>query len=289
LQNTSTGVLAAPNQPLIHAKASGNSPRLVLTYRPLDDATLYATAARGYRSGGPNVGLPQGIGCTLTSAYSPLYNPDSAWNYELGAKTEFWQHRLTVDVAAYRIDWKGVQQAVADPGCGYLFVANVGDAVSKGLEAEVNFKPTESLLLYASGTYTNAEFTSIAGAFQGAASAQPGDSVPDVPHQKFNVGGEYNHPIVADYSGYLHLDWSHLGAVPTGFTYSDTRPAYSSLDAAIGVRTQHYDVSLYGHNLTNSNGILSIAEDAVSSYGNVFRSQISTPPRVIGIDLKLHY
>jgi hypothetical protein len=110
-----------------------------------------------------------------------------------------------------------------------------------------------------------------------------------VPHQKFNVGGEYNHPIVADYSGYLHLDWSHLGAVPTGFTYSDTRPAYSSLDAAIGVRTQHYDVSLYGHNLTNSNGILSIAEDAVSSYGSVFRSQISTPPRVIGIDLKLHY
>ena len=86
LENTQSGVLAAPNQPLVHAKASGNSPRVVLTYHPIDDTTLYATAAKGYRPGGPNVGLPTGIGCTLNNAYSPLYQPDTVWNYELGAK-----------------------------------------------------------------------------------------------------------------------------------------------------------------------------------------------------------
>ena len=37
-----------------------------------------------------------------------------------------------VDVAAYRIDWKNVQQAVTDPGCGYLFVANAGSATEQG-------------------------------------------------------------------------------------------------------------------------------------------------------------
>ena len=101
-------------------RPAAHSPRLVLTYHPPDDATLYATAARGYRPGGPNVGLPTGIGCSLTNAYSPLYQPDSVWNYELGAKTEFLQRRLSIDVAAYRIDWKNVQQAVTDPGCGSL-------------------------------------------------------------------------------------------------------------------------------------------------------------------------
>jgi len=289
LENVQGGDLAAPNQPLVHAKASGTSPRLVLTYHPTEDATVYATAARGYRPGGPNVGLPTGIGCALNNAYSPLYEPDSVWNYELGAKTEFLQRRLSIDVAAYRINWKNVQQAVTDPGCGYIFVANVGTAQSNGFEAEINFKPVESLVLSASGSYTHAEFKSIAGPFQDASSVQPGDAVPDVPREKFNVGGEYTTAIVADRTGYLRLDWSHLGSVPTGFTYHDTRPAYNALDAAVGLRTEHYDLSLYGHNLTNTNGIRQISEGTSYSFGGVFKTQISTPPRTVGIDLKMHF
>ena len=34
LENVQTGVLAAPNQPRVHAKANGTSPRFVLSYRP---------------------------------------------------------------------------------------------------------------------------------------------------------------------------------------------------------------------------------------------------------------
>jgi iron complex outermembrane receptor protein len=289
LENTQSGVLAAPSQPLVHAKASGNSPRVVLTYHPVGDATIYATAARGYRPGGPNVGLPTGIGCTLNNAYSPLYQPDTVWNYELGAKTEFLDRRLSIDVAAYKIDWKNVQQAVTDPGCGYLFVANVGTAQSKGVEAEINFKPFESLLLSAGGSYDHAEFTSIDVPFQGAGTAQPGEAIPGVPYQKFNIGAQYTRAFFADYTGYMRLDWSHLGNIPAGFTYNVTRPAYSALEAAVGVRTGRYDLSLYGHNLTNSNGILEIQEGALYSFGNVFKTEISTPPRTIGIDLKMHF
>ncbi len=288
LENVQSGVLAAPNQPLVHAKASGNSPRLVLTYHPVDDATVYATAARGYRPGGPNVGLPTGIGCALTNAYSPLYQPDTVWNYELGTKLEFLNRRLSIDVAAYRIDWKNVQQAVTDPACGYLFVANVGTAESKGVEAEINFKPIESLLLSASGSYDHAEFTSIDQPFVDAAAAQAGQAVPGVPKQKFNLSGEYT-AVIADRTGYLRVDWSHLGQVPAGFGYDAIRPAYGSLEAAVGVRSGHYDLSLYGHNLTNANGILEIQEGASSSFGNTFDSRISTPPRTLGIDLKMHF
>ncbi len=288
LENTQSGVLSAPSQPLVHAKASGNSPRLVLTFHPVDDATVYATAARGYRPGGPNVGLPTGIGCTLNNAYSPLYQPDTVWNYELGTKLEFLGRKLSIDVAAYRIDWKNVQQSVDDPGCGYLFVANVGSARSKGVEAEINFKPIESLLLSASGSYDHAEFTSIDAAFEGAGAAQSGEAVPGVPRQKFNLGGEYT-AVIANHTGYLRLDWSHLGSIPAGFTYNGVRPAYDSLEAAVGVRAGHYDLSLYGHNLTNSNGILEILEGATYSYGNTFTTQITTPPRTVGVDLKMHF
>ena len=288
LENVQADVLAPPSQPLVHAKASGNSPRFVLTYRPIGDATLYATAARGYRPGGPNVGLPAGVGCTLNDAYRPLYDPDSVWNYEIGAKTELWQRRVSVDVAAYRIDWKNVQQAITDPGCGSLFVANAGTAQSKGVEAEINVRPIDALRMWFSGSYTRATYQSIAAAFQDASAVHPGDAVPDVPRRKLNVGGEYTRSL-GNYSSFLRLDWSHQGSVPTGFTYNDVRPAYSNLDAAIGVRGARYEASLYGHNLTNSVGILSIAQSTADSYGSVFNSRISTPPRTIGIDLKLHF
>jgi outer membrane receptor protein involved in Fe transport len=274
---------------LVHAKANGTSPRIVLTYHPDVDATVYATASKGYRPGGPNVGLPTNLGCTLVNAYSSLYSPDSVWNYELGAKTEWLQHRLTVDVAAYRIDWSGVQQAVTDPGCGSLFVANVGDAVTKGLEAEINWKPIDSLLFSIGGSYTHAEFTSIAGPYQSASAVQAGDAVPDVPRQKFDASAEYTFPLGSQMTGFLQGDWTHLGSVPAGFTYHVTRPAYSSLGASVGVRNSRYEVSLYGRNLTNSNGILEIEEGATLSFGDTFRTEISTPPRQVGIDLKMHF
>ena len=288
LENEQSGDLAAPNQPLVHAKASGSSPRTVLTYHPTSDATLYATAARGYRPGGPNVGLPSGVGCTLNNAYSPLYQPDSVWNYELGAKTEFFERRLSVDIALYRIDWKNVQQAVTDPGCGSLFVANVGTARSKGVEAEINWKPTQHLLFTLGSSYTSAQYESIDGPFQGASAVQAGDAVPDIPRQKLNIGGEYTKPM-GMFIGYADVDWTHQGSVPTGFTYKDVRPAYNTLEAALGLRRGPYDVSLYGHNLTNSNGIVSIQESNVYSYGSVFKSEITTPPRTIGVDLKMHF
>jgi len=288
LENVQSGAIAAPSQPLVHANASGNSPRVVLSYHPAADATLYATAARGYRPGGPNVGLPSNIGCTLTNAYSPLYEPDSVWNYELGAKAAFWDRKLSVNVAGYRIDWKNVQQSVTDPGCGSLFIANVGTARSKGIEAEINFKPFKFLLLSFSGSYTDVTFQSIAAPFQGATAVNAGDAVPDVPKQKEAITVEYTRTMGA-YSGFLRADWMHQGSVPTGFTFSDVRPAYNELDAALGLRREHYEFMLYGHNLTASNGIISIQQGSVYSYGNVFRTQFSVPPRTIGLNVSLRF
>jgi outer membrane receptor protein involved in Fe transport len=289
LENVQTGVLAAPNQPLVRAKANGTSPRAVLSYRPIQDVTLYATAARGYRPGGPNVGLPSGIGCALTDAYAPLYDPDSVWNYEIGAKTELLQRRMSVNVAAYRIDWKDVQQAVTDPGCGYLIVANVGKARRKGAEIEINLRPIEALMLNAGGSYTHAEFTAIAEPYQLASASVPGDPLPEVPRRKFNFGAEYSLPVGAERTGFIRADWAWLSSVPTGFTTQDRRPSYDTLGASVGVRTDRYEISLYGRNLTNENGILDIRTGAVSSFEDVFRTQISTPPRTVGLNVRLNF
>jgi iron complex outermembrane recepter protein len=289
LENVQTGVLAAPNQPLIRADASGTSPRAVVAYRPTDDLMLYATAARGYRPGGPNVGLPEGIGCELVDAYQPLYDPDSVWNYELGAKTEFMQRRLSINVALYHIDWKDVQQAVADPGCGYIIVANVGEARSRGVEAEILVRPIDNLTLSAVASYTDAEFTSIAEAYQLASASTPGDPLPGIPRKKFNVDAQYGRALGDDRSWFVRADWTWLSSVPTGFTTQNRRPSYGALGASAAYRIGRYELSLYGRNLTDDDGIVDISEGATTSIEGVFWTQISTPPRTIGFNLAVDF
>ena len=289
LENVQTGILAAPNQPLVRADASGTSPRAVVAYRPTDDLMIYATAARGYRPGGPNVGLPDGIGCALVDAYQPLYDPDSVWNYELGAKSEFLQRKLSVNVALYHIDWKDVQQAVGDPGCGYIIVANVGEARSRGVEAEIMMRPIDNLTLSAVASYTDAEFTSIAEDYQLASASTPGDPLPGIPERKFNFDAEYGRELGEDRSWFVRADWTYVSSVPTGFTTQNRRPSYGAIGATAAYRIGRYEVSLYGRNLTDEEGIVDISEGSTTSIEGVFWTQVSTPPRTIGLNLAVDF
>ena len=48
-------------------------------------------------SGGNIIGLAQ------------IYNPESVWSYEAGVKSNFFDHRLQVNVAAYQADISDLQ------------------------------------------------------------------------------------------------------------------------------------------------------------------------------------
>jgi outer membrane receptor protein involved in Fe transport len=77
--------------------------------------------------------------------------------------------------------------------------------------------------------------------------------------------------------------------VPTGFTTLNERPSYDSLGASVGMRTDRYEVSLYGRNLTNEDGIIDLRTGATVSFEDVFKTRISTPPRTVGLNLKMNF
>jgi outer membrane receptor protein involved in Fe transport len=283
LDNSYTGLLAAPNQPLTSARSEGVDPRVVVNYKVTPDTLVYATAARGYRPGGPNVGLFTNSGCTLQSAYRSIYAPDSVWNYEIGAKSQFLNHRVTANLAAYRIYWTDVQQSITDPGCGSLFFANFGTATSTGGEAELVFRPIDSLLLTAGGSFTKAVYRTIDSQFAGAVRVHPGDALADVPRWKYTAAGEYSQPLGSTWTGYVRTDWEHVDAIPTGVTLTATRPAYGIINASIGVRSSRYDVSLYLHNAGNSDAVLFISQGGVYGVSGLFSTRTSTLPRTVGL------
>ncbi len=183
-RSVSTGILAGPDQPLTRSGASGVNPKASIKYDATPAAMFYATAAAGFRAGGPNPSL---VGpCTLTSVYQTAYGDDKVWNYEVGAKLAPAGSRATLNLAAFQINWHDIQQSVIDPGCGSLFTANVGEARSRGAEAELTWRPLSGLLLSGGGSYVDARFTKIDQGFVGAVPISPGDRVTDVPHVQVN-------------------------------------------------------------------------------------------------------
>ena len=82
LENVQSGLYAAASQPHTSARQDGINPRLVLNYHATDDVLIYATGARGYRPGGPNVGIAREPRLCAWRCLSAAVRPDSVWNYE---------------------------------------------------------------------------------------------------------------------------------------------------------------------------------------------------------------
>ena len=147
--------------PLLYPGAAKKSwskftPKVTLDWRPTDELMFYATWSRGYRSGGFN-----GRGQTIFSATTP-YNPETVSSYEIGAKTEWLDRKLVLNLAAYYTDYKKIQQSTTIALAGGVgnetIVANAAGAHIKGVEGDLTARPMTNLTLRASAGYTDSKF-----------------------------------------------------------------------------------------------------------------------------------
>lgn len=144
----------APNDP----SESWNefTPKVGLRYRLDVDKMLYATYARGYRSGGFNGRVDE-----LLSATEP-YNPETVDNYELGFKTEWADRRVRLNGALFYMDYKDKQEEIGLPSEGAtgqrISVFNAADATMQGLELEMEAVVTDSLSVSANLGYLDSEY-----------------------------------------------------------------------------------------------------------------------------------
>lgn len=116
------------------------------------DVLLYAKTNRGFKSGGFN----QEGALTGTP-----FAPEVVTDYEIGAKTEWYQHKLRVNVAAYHTNYNDIQRTVVESlggGSVASVIRNAASARIDGLELEVKARPTPELTLGASGSYTRAKY-----------------------------------------------------------------------------------------------------------------------------------
>ena len=75
-------------------------------YRIDDDAMIYGTYSKGYRSGGVNGRVDE-----LASATTP-YDPETVDSYELGFKSEWMDQRLRLNGALFYMEYEDKQEEI---------------------------------------------------------------------------------------------------------------------------------------------------------------------------------
>jgi iron complex outermembrane recepter protein len=134
-------------------------PRATADFKLTDGALIYGVVAKGNKPGGFNTGVYGAIYddatvANLVSLGFATFKEEEAWAYELGAKTEWFDRRLKINVAGYYTDWSNqqlTQTASAIRRDGVLaavsFTTNVGKSEVKGLEIDITGRPTDWLEL----------------------------------------------------------------------------------------------------------------------------------------------
>ncbi len=148
--------LVAANGVLIPTKQNVDvwTPRFAVNYEPDPDFLLFASATRGFKSGGWNA--------RGTSASELLpFGPEFAWSYEVGTKWEGLGRRLRVNLTAFWLDVSDLQTpaALIRPNGSIGFITrNFADYENRGVEIELQARPVRGLNLYLSGGYQDDKY-----------------------------------------------------------------------------------------------------------------------------------
>lgn len=272
----------SPNPAIVNGDSSGS----VFTYSVaprwhVDTNTMvYARLATGYRPGGPNV-IPPGA----PSSVEHEYGADKTTNVELGVRTTQLDGTLSIDVAAYHVDWKNIQ--IFELVDSFGINGNGGTARSSGLEWTVGYVPVQGLTLQWTGAYTDAKLTSPAAALN----ANTGDPLPYAPKWGTSLDGEYDWAAFADYKGFAGVTWSYVGARSSDFASSAAAtpgqielPSYNTTAIRFGLENDHYKATIYAKNLSDSRGITNY-----NSSGAPYSTVSIIQPRTVGVALSVKF
>jgi iron complex outermembrane receptor protein len=243
-------------------------------YKISEDLMVYARLASGYRPGGPNSNF-----CTSFN-FPCQFGADKTREYEVGVKGSFLDHKLTIDAAAYYIDWKGIQLQAQDSVSGFNYTTNASRAKSQGIELSVQARPWTGMSISASGALSDAELTRDIPSAQYGLS---GDRLPFSSRFTGSFSAEQRFPLGA-VTGNIGGTLAYVGDRKGIFTASAAAPRqdlpeYVRADFHVGAEYQDWSLNLYVNNAFNKRGVL---DGPLETFP---RAYIYIQPRTFGLSV----
>ncbi|MBS0420025.1 MAG: TonB-dependent receptor [Proteobacteria bacterium] len=253
-------------------------------YRFTREVMLYAKVATGYRPGGPNLAI---------AGAKPTVDSDTLMSYEAGLKSTFLDGRVLFNITGYYIDWKGIQLQVVNAACSCSYLANAGNAYSRGLELEGDWRPTRGLRLGYNAAYNKGRLTSL---LDGAPPFRLGPQLPGVPVWSAGLNADYSWSLTQRLKANVGAGIRYVGEENVGAVSADPaspnakQPAYTVGDARMGLWFERYKLNFFIRNLTNRIVYLSQAPQQSALTGLIGSvDAVPLQPRVFGASVDVEF
>jgi iron complex outermembrane recepter protein len=161
-------------------KSKAFTPKVVLEYRPYEGGRLYASATRGFKSGGVNL-----------STSATVYRPEKIWAYEVGSKNEFMNGMGEFSLAGFYYDYTDLQlrTTLFTPDGIFVRITNAAKAEIYGVEAALVVRPARGLSFDANGAYLHSELKNFISPV--TRTEIKGLPLPLAPKWSFTAGAQY--------------------------------------------------------------------------------------------------
>jgi len=320
--NDSTGKLlvSTPGK----TSADGLAPRFIVSYKATPTLTLNAQASQGFRLGGINDPLNVPL-CTAqdlaTFSGRDSWDNETAWNYELGAKSTWMGGRASLNVSGFYMDIRDLQMIVTAGSCSSRLVFNTPKAMSAGAEIELTAAPNKYFDFALSGTFNQAELrstltsTDTAGVVTVVSGIEDGNRLPSVPELQVAAAVTFHKPLKRGADGFFTTTYNHVGNrytqiddeaagfgtvnlnsfapnsiggpfTQSTFTFNPLLPAYDLVNLRLGVTRASWEAALFLNNVTDERALLALDRER----GTRARvGYLTNQPRTLGLSLSFNY
>ncbi len=235
------------------------SPRIAVSYKPSDNANVYASWTRGQRSGGYNLRItqPAAFEEVVADLGSPAFDEERVDSFELGLKWQSEDKRASINSAVFWTEVDGLQREVNVPSATSGLaqsVYNTADARIRGGEIEAALLVGGGLTLQANLGYTDTDYRRVFFDINSDGLIDSGDlalDLPRAPKWTWGGGATYETPLWAKATLRAAAFLQHRSK----YAYTDNNWGFNSssdrLDASLALDLGEPNITLkvYGKNL----------------------------------------
>ncbi|WP_237709261.1 TonB-dependent receptor [Sphingomonas elodea] len=238
---------APPERPFGRVTGDDFSFRISPTFQIAAELMAYGTYTTGYK--------PAGI-AFVGNIYDP-FSAETVKAWEVGLKSEWFGRRLRVNIDLFRSDFTNFQATILtripDGAGGSLLttaIGNAGGLRSQGVETSIAARPTASLSLTASASYTDAYFTDYRA---DATTNYTNTRLPNSPAFSATTAATYEHALSTSLRLRAHADYAYRSGSWTvvgqpGYSYV---PAFGLTNVRVSIlhTRSGTEMGVYARNL----------------------------------------
>ncbi len=241
-------------------------PKFNISYQVTDDIMIYGGVNRSF--------IPGGFNNATTTGHDFEFDPQTAWNYEIGVKSEWFDKRLMINLAGFHSDVRDLQVMTYDVASMSYVGDNAGSASIWGVELDAMARILPGLDAELSFGYiwTRMDDYKIRDT-TGQVTDYSGNKVPYTPDFTASFALQYRHECGL----FLRGEVQHFGNMYWTEANEDSRGHVTLVNARVGYEFEPFGIYVYGNNLADQKYLEYYTP--TSNYGMMAR------PREVGVQL----